>query len=106
MVCWPSATAWVPLTATCWITPAVAPAGSGVLTGVQVRPSELIHTAGRFSCEPADTKPAGPAATASTRLDPPVSFTSRDLVQVTRSRDHQTSREYVPSVSAAVPVIT
>src|SRR6185437_1539906 len=106
VVCWPSATAWLPLTATCWITPAVAPAGSVVLTAVQVRPSELIHTTGRFSCEPADTKPAGPAATASTRLEPPVSFTSRALAQVTRSCDHQTSREYVPPVSATVPVIT
>src|SRR6266516_1396900 len=106
VVCWPSATAWVPLTATCWIIPAVAPAGSGVLTAVQVRPSELVHTTGKFSCEPAEMKPEGPAATASTRLEPPVSFTSRALVQVTRSGDHQTSREYAPPGSATVPVIT
>ena len=56
--------------------------------------------------QPADTKPAGPAATASTWLEPPVSFTSRNLVQVIRSCDHQTSRESVPPVSATVPVIT
>src|SRR5213080_2367737 len=57
VVCWPSATAWVPLTATCWITPAVAPAGRGVPTAVQLRPSELVHTTGKFSCEPAEMKP-------------------------------------------------
>src|SRR2546427_266277 len=98
--------AWLPLTATCWITPAVAPAGSGVLTAVQVRPSELVHTTGKFSCAPAEMKPDGPAATASTRLEPAVSFTSRALVQVTRSGDHQTSRENAPPDPATVPVIT
>src|SRR5262249_48045183 len=84
----------------------VAPVSSGVLTAVQVRPSELIHTVGSLSWEPAETKPTGPAATASTRLEPPVSFTSCALVQVTRSGDHQTSRECAPPGSATVPELT
>src|ERR1700751_846711 len=49
VVCFPSATAWLPLTATCWITPAVAPVGSGMLAAVQRRPSALVHTAGSLS---------------------------------------------------------
>src|SRR5580704_771439 len=60
VVCWPSATTRLPLTATCWITPAEAPSGSCRLTVVQARPSGLIHTAGLLSAEPADTKPDGP----------------------------------------------
>src|SRR5271157_2425702 len=66
VVCWPNATTRLPLTATCWITPAEAPAGIWRLMVVQARPSGLVHTAGWLSCEPADTKPDGPAATAST----------------------------------------
>ena len=76
VTCWPSAVMRVLLTATCWIHPAEAPAASGMFTVVQARPSFVVHTAGLPSWEPAETKPEGPAATASTWLEPPAWFTS------------------------------
>jgi hypothetical protein len=76
MVCWPRATTRLPFTATCCSTAVVAPDGSGRTIVLQLRPSVVVHTAGLPSCEPTDTKPYAFAATASTWLEPFVSFTS------------------------------
>src|SRR6266436_3860856 len=76
IVAWPRATTRLPLIATCWSAPAEAPAGGGRTIVFQARPLVVVHTAGWLLCEPTETNPCAPAATASTWLDPSASFTS------------------------------
>src|SRR5207302_741594 len=77
--------------ATCWSTAEEAPGGNPRTIAVQDLPSVVVHTAGRLSCEPTATKSCPLAATASTRLEPPVSFMAVARVHLARSGDHQTS---------------
>src|ERR1700722_18077342 len=96
VVAWPTATTRFPLMATCCRTADEAPAGAGRTIVVQVVPLAVIQTAGWPSCDPTDTKPAAPAATASTWLEPVTSFTSCARVHDFRSGDHHTPATQPP----------
>src|SRR6266849_4110884 len=106
VVAWPRATTWLPLIATCWSTAVAAPFGTGRTIVFQERPSAVVHTAGLLSCEPTETKPCAPAATASTWLEPVVSFTSCARVQLVRFGDHQTSATQPPPGATSLPTMT
>src|ERR1039457_7163536 len=103
----PMATTRFPLIATSSTLPLNTSAATGSSRVVQARPSAVVHTTGagasaggggggprgvahtrgRPSREPADTKPSGPAATASTTLEPVTGFTSSASVQLVRFDD-------------------
>src|SRR5262249_57884145 len=100
---WPRATTRLPSIATCWSAPAVAPAGGGRTIVFQARPSVVVHTAGWPLCEPTETNPCAPAATASTWLEPSASFTSCARVQLVMLADHQTSATQLPPGATSLP---
>src|SRR5271165_564045 len=111
-VAWPRATTRLPLIATCWST-AVAPptspapfSGTGSTIVFQEVPLAVVQTAGLLSCEPTETNPCAPAATASTWLEPVVSFTSCARVQLVRFGDHQTSATQPPPGATSLPTMT
>src|SRR5208282_1100483 len=66
----PRATTRLPLIAICWSTAVAAPSGTGRTIVFQEVPLAVVQTAGLLSCEPTETKPRAPAATASTWLEP------------------------------------
>ena len=66
----------------------------------------VVHTAGLLSCEPTETNPCAPAATASTWLEPVASFTSCARVQLVRFGDHQTSATQLPPGATSLPTMT
>ena len=106
VVAWPTAATRFPLMAICCRTADEAPAGTGRTIVVQVVPLAVVHTAGLPSCDPTDTKPAAPAATASTWLEPVTSFTSCARVQVFRFGDHHTSATQAPPDATSLPTMT
>jgi hypothetical protein len=83
----PVATTRFPLIATAFTLPLDTSAATGSSRLVQARPSVVVHTTGSPSREPADTKPSGPAATASTTLEPVNGLTSAASVQLVRFDD-------------------
>ena len=103
---WPRATTRLPLIATCWSAPAEAPPGGGRTIVFQARPLVVVHTAGWLLCEPTETNPCAPAATASTWLEPSVSFTSCARVQLVMLADHQTSATQPPPDATSLPTMT
>src|SRR5271157_6087166 len=105
-VAWPRATTRLPLIATCWSTAVAAPSGPGRTIVSQEVPLAVVQTAGLLSCEPTETKPRAPAATASTWLEPVVSFTSCARVQLVRFGDHQTSATQPPPGATSLPTMT
>ena len=105
-VAWPRATTRLPLIATCWSTALAAPSGTGRTIVSQERPLAVVQTAGLPSCEPTETNPCAPAATASTWLEPVVSFTSCARVQLVRFGDHQTSATQPPPAATSLPTMT
>ena len=66
----------------------------------------VVHTAGWPLCDPTDTKPRAPAATASTWLEPVTSFTSCARVQTVRSGVHHTSATQLPPGATSLPTMT
>src|SRR6266705_4484595 len=106
IVPWPKATTRLPLIATCWSAPAEAPAGGGRTIVFQARPLVVIHAAGWLLCEPTETNPCAVAATASTWLEPSVSFTSCARVQLVMLADHQTSATQPPPGATSLPTMT
>src|SRR5271166_6005226 len=109
----PRATTRLPLIATCWSTAVAAPptspgpsSGTGRTIVSQEVPLAVVQTAGLLSCEPTETNPCAPAATASTWLEPVVSFTSCARVQLVRFGDHQTSATQPPPGATSLPTMT
>src|SRR5437667_278903 len=76
--------------------------------GFQLPPVEDAHraTAGWLLCEPTETNPCAPAATASTWLEPSASFTSCARVQLVMLADHQTSATQLPPAATSLPTMT
>ncbi len=112
-VAWPRATTRLPLIATCWSTAVAAlPASPAPFSGTgrtivfQEVPLAVVQTAGLLSCEPTETNPCAPAATASTWLEPVVSFTSCARVQLVRFGDHHTSATQPPPAATSLPTMT
>ena len=103
---WPTATTRFPLIATCCRTAEEAPACLGSTMVVQVVPLDVVHTARLPSCDPTDTKPAAPAATASTWLEPVTSFTSWAPVHDFRSGENHTSATQTPPAATSLPTMT
>src|ERR1700733_12145814 len=102
----PTATTRFPLMATCCRTADEASAGAGRTIVVRGGPLAGTQTRGGPSCDPTDTKPAAPAATASTWLEPVTSFTSCARIHDFRSGDHHTSATQAPPVATSLPTMT
>ena len=65
----------------------------------------VVHTAGASLCEPTVMKPCGPAATASTWLEPVAGSAVCARVQLVRSFDHQSSATHAPPLATSLPSI-